>query len=206
VNFLLVKIIKTSYILIECNYLEGYYMKLLTEMGPLLIFFIVYKFSDIMFATAAMLISTVIVVVMCYLLTQKVSTPLLISSFIVVIFGTITILVGDPSFIKMKPTIVNFVFATALLVGVTQKKGYIQYLFQGTIEMSQANWLKLSKRFMIFFVAMAITNEVIWRNYSEDTWVNFKVFGMLPLTFAFILTQLPFIYKQQHNNNANVTH
>jgi len=181
-------------------------MKLLTEMGPLLIFFIVYKFSDIMFATAAMLISTVIVVVMCYLLTQKVSTPLLISSFIVVIFGTITILVGDPSFIKMKPTIVNFVFATALLVGVTQKKGYIQYLFQGTIEMSQANWLKLSKRFMIFFVAMAITNEVIWRNYSEDTWVNFKVFGMLPLTFAFILTQLPFIYKQQHNNNANVTH
>jgi intracellular septation protein len=88
-------------------------------------------------------------------------------------------------------------FSLVLFAGVGFKKGLIKYIFNNTIQLSDENWIKFSSRFAIFFLFLAILNEVIWRNFSEDFWVKFKVFGMLPITFLFITSQLPFLYKNK---------
>ncbi len=179
-------------------------LKLLVEFGPIIVFFSTYKYSDIFVATMLMLAVTAIGLVVSYIIDRKISMPLLISGSVLLATGSITLISGDPKFIKMKPTIVNLVFGVILLIGVLRGNGLVKYVFAAAIKMADQCWLVLSKRFSAYFLIMAIINEIVWRNFSEEYWVNFKIFGFVPLTMLFILTQAPFIYKNQIRPNDKI--
>lgn len=123
------------------------------------------------------------------------SPVLILSTTLVVIFAGLTFFTGDKIFLFMKPTIVNTLFGIGVIGGVFFKKNIIEMIMGGALKMPIAKWNRLAIRWGLFFFAMAILNECIWRNFSEDFWIKFKVFGFLPLTFLFTLTQIPFIQK-----------
>jgi intracellular septation protein len=172
-------------------------LKLLVEFGPIIVFFATYKFSNIFFATMLMLVVTVTGLIVSYLIDKKISMPLLISGVVLLTTGTLTLAIGDSRFIKMKPTIVYLAFCGILFYGVFKKKGFIQFVFGSLIKVKEEAWIELSKRFGMYFLLMAILNEFVWRNYSESFWVSFKVFGFAPITFIFVLCQIPYLYKHQ---------
>ena len=134
-------------------------------------------------------ITTIIALVVSYLHLKKVSTPLLITSFLVLIFGGLTIFFKDATFIKLKPTIVYFLFSSFLLLGLMLKKNFLKIYLSNLIKLNEVGWNILTKRWAIFFLTMAILNEIIWRNFSTDFWVSFKVFGFLPITIIFMILQ-----------------
>ena len=170
-------------------------IKSLIEIIPLILFFITNAKYGIIFATKTFVITTLIVLIVSYLYFKKVSTPLLITSFLVLIFGGLTIFFKDPTFIKLKPTIVYFLFSIFLLLGLVLKKNFLQIYLSSLIKLNDTGWNILTKRWGIFFVSMAILNEIIWRNFSTDFWVSFKVFGFLPLTIIFTLLQQKLVKK-----------
>ncbi len=172
-------------------------LKLIVEFGPIIVFFATYKYSDIFMATMLMLAVTGIGLIISYIIDRRISVPLLISGSVLLATGSITLISGDPKFIKMKPTIVNLVFGLILLFGTFRKAGLIKYVFAAAIKMTDESWLILSKRFAYYFIIMALINEYVWRNFHEDFWVNFKVFGFVPLTILFIILQAPYIFKNQ---------
>ena len=179
-------------------------LKSITEFGPLLIFFATYKFQGLIAATAALIVATLIVLAITYYLIRTITMMPLITAAVVSIFGGITIFSGNDLFIKIKPTIINLVFAAILIIGLLRGKGLLKYLFDSTIKMSDEAWKSFSLRWAIFFVILAAINEYVWRNFSTDIWVNFKVFGLLGATFVFILTQVPFLNKNIiQNENKN---
>lgn len=171
--------------------------KFLTELGPLLVFFIFYKFYGIITATIAMVITTIITIAINFYFEKKVSFIPLISALILIFFGTLTIYTGNSKFVKMKPTIVNIFFASILIGGAFFQKGLLKYLLGGSIKLPESAWIKLSIRWGMFFIILALLNEFLWRNYDEATWVKFKVFGIIPLTIIFMLTQIPFLSKNR---------
>lgn len=172
-------------------------MKGILEFIPLLVFFIAFKKFGIITATVILTITTIASVAILYLKTKKISMPLLISTITVCVFGFLTWFFANPTFIKMKPTIVNLIFATILLSGYFFKKAFIKHLFAGAINLSNDAWLVLTVRFALFFIFMALMNEIVWRNYSEELWVNMKVFASMPISIAFTISQMPFILRQQ---------
>ena len=172
-------------------------IKLLLEFGPIVVFFITYKYSDILLATKLMICVTSVCLAISYWVDKKVSIPLLLSAVVLMISGIITIATGDSKYIKMKPTIVYLIFSGALYIFARREVPLIKNLLGQVIEMKNENWIVLSKRFAVYFVGMAIINEIIWRNFSDNFWVNFKVFGALPITLAFLALQLPFIIQNQ---------
>lgn len=178
-------------------------LKLFIEFGPLVVFLMTYKYSDIFFATMLMIATTTVCLILSYLIDRKISAPLLVSGGVLIISGLITVLSGDSTYIKMKPTIVYIIFAIVLYVGTLYKHSFVKNVLGNVFEMEDQYWLKLSYRFTIFFIFMAIVNEVVWRNYSENFWVNFKVFGAIPCAVTFIMSQMPFINK--HNTKPIIT-
>lgn len=170
-------------------------MKLLLEFLPLISFFIAYHQAGLMTATAVLIAATLISITILYLKERRIALNPLISASLVGFFGGLTLILQDDLFIKIKPTIVNMLFATILLGGVYIKKPPLKYLMQVALPMREEGWMKLSFRWGFFFIFLAGVNEVIWRNFSEEFWVGFKVFGMLPLTILFLLTQLPLIQR-----------
>ena len=170
-------------------------IKSLIEIIPLILFFITNAKYGIIFATKTFVITTLIALIISYLYFKKVSTPLLITSFLVLIFGGLTIFFKDPTFIKLKPTIVYFLFSIFLLLGLVLKKNFLQIYLSSLIKLNDIGWDILTKRWIFFFLAMALLNEIIWRNFSTDFWVSFKVFGFLPLTIIFTILQQSLIKK-----------
>ena len=170
-------------------------LKLITEVGPLLLFFIAYKYSGLVAATSVIVVSTLITQAFTYYFEKKISPIQIFTTALLLVFGGITIYSGNSMFIKLKPTIINLLFAIILLAGVFLKRGYIKYIFGNAISMSEENWLILSRRLAIFFLALACLNEVVWRNVAEHVWVNFKVFGILGCTIIFLFIQIPFLSK-----------
>ncbi len=170
-------------------------IKSLIEIIPLILFFITNAKYGIIFATKTFVITTLIVLIVSYLYFKKVSTPLLITSFLVLIFGGLTIFFKDPTFIKLKPTIVYFLFSIFLFLGLVLKKNFLQIYLSSLIKLNNIGWDILTKRWIFFFLAMALLNEIIWRNFSTDFWVSFKVFGFLPLTIIFTILQQSLIKK-----------
>ena len=168
---------------------KGSLIKSLIEIIPLILFFIANAKYGIIFATKTFVITTFIALIISYLYFKKISTPLLITSFLVLIFGGLTIFFKDPTFIKLKPTIVYFLFSLFLFVGLALKKNFLQIYLSNLIKINDTGWNILTKRWGIFFLLMALLNETIWRNFSTDFWVSFKVFGFLPLTIIFTLLQ-----------------
>lgn len=174
-------------------------MKLLLELGPLLVFFATYKYAGIMTATMALLTTSVASLVISYLIDGKFSTPLIISSVILMITGSITLMSGNTTFIKVKPTIVYLIFAVSLFVSNYFNKPLLKAALGQALKLKASAWRILSLRFAVYFIVMASLNEVIWRNLSEEIWVQFKVFGALPLTILFILSQMPFMIRNSEN-------
>lgn len=184
------------------------FVKFLTDFLPLIIFFAVFKTSDsqdpLIDATLYLVGATIIAVVISYILTKKVAKMPLFSAGILGFFGGLTILLQDDIFIKLKPTIINLIFAAILFVGHYYKKPFLSYLLGEKIRMSQEAWLTLSFRWAIYFVCLAILNEYIWRSYPTDFWVQFKVFGMMPISFIFTFSQLPFMIKEMKKFDGKV--
>ena len=176
-------------------------IKLFVEFGPLLVFLITYKYSDILLATKLMILVTILCLFLSYLIDKKISIPLLLSAFILVILGSITIFTGNPGYIKMKPTIVYIIFSAVLHIAAIKNKPLIKDIIGNVFTLKHEHWIILSKRFAYYFLTMAILNELVWRNFSTDIWINFKVFGALPITFLFIGAQIPFIMRNQTNQN-----
>lgn len=170
--------------------------KLIVELGPLLIFLVTYKYSDILKATLYMIVGSLVCLLISYIVDKKLSAPLVLSTLIVIVLGCVTVLSGDSAYIKMKPTIVYMIFAAALYIGaIKYNKSFIKNVLGGVISMSDQHWIILAKRFGAFFIFMAIINEVIWRNFSESTWVSFKVIGAIPIAIIFMAMQIPFLSK-----------
>lgn len=170
--------------------------KFLLDMAPLAAFFIGYKFGDLMFATALIIAATIVSLTITYVVERKIALSPLISGVLVAIFGGLTLLLNDEHFIKIKPTIINCLFALVLLSSaLIWKKGLLKYLFEMAFQLTDEGWMKLSLRWGMFFLFLAALNEFIWRNFSTDFWVSFKVFGMLGCTIAFTLSQLPLMKK-----------
>ena len=172
-------------------------LKLLIDIGPLAIFFIFYTRSGLQEAILPLMIATVIAVIISYILEKKIPIMPTLGASIVLIFGGLTIYFNDETFIKMKPTIINAVFAVILYGGIILKKPLLKYLLGAALKLEEQGWKILTQRWIAFFIALAILNEIVWRTQSTDIWVNFKVFGILPITFIFTMSQFPLIKKYQ---------
>ena len=171
--------------------------KLLIDIGPLAIFFIFYTRSGLQASILPFMIATVIAVLFSYILEKKIPIMPTVGATIVLIFGGLTIYFDNEIFFKMKPTIINFIFAGILYGGLILKKPLLKYLLGAALKLNDDGWKILTQRWVGFFVALAILNEIIWRTQSTDIWVNFKVFGILPITFLFTLSQFCLIKKYQ---------
>ena len=174
------------------------FLKFITDFGPLLIFFIVYYKSGKNLTTAIppLIIATIIAVALVYFIEKKIPYVPLIGGIVITLFGGLTLYFNNPIFIYMKPTIVNIIFAVTLILGkVFFKKNFLKFFLQTAFQLNETGWDKLNFRWAYFFIFLAIVNEIVWRTQPETTWVNFKVWGILPITFIFTIFQLPLIRK-----------
>ncbi|MDC0057444.1 septation protein IspZ [Alphaproteobacteria bacterium] len=178
-------------------------LKYLVDFGPLAIFFIFYKISNkensadkILDAVVPLIIATVIAVLVSYILEKKIPIMPTVGAIIVIIFGGLSWYFNNPIFIYYKPTIINLLFASALIVGNVLKQPLLKHLLGENIKLQNKGWDILTIRWIIFFIVLATLNEIVWRNFL-DYWVQFKVFGTLILTFIFIIFQTPIITKYQ---------
>ena len=178
------------------------FFKFATDFGPLLIFFVVYYKNDknLIIAIPPLIVATLIAVLVIYMLEKKIPYVPIIGATLIAIFGGLTIIFKNPIFLYLKPTIINILFAIVLWGGkIFFKKNFLKVFFKGSIKLEDAGWEKLIYRWIGFFVFLAILNEVVWRTQSEEFWVNFKVWGILPITFLFTAFQVPLIQKYKKN-------
>ena len=171
--------------------------KLLIDIGPLAVFFIFYSRSDLKSAIIPFMIATIIAVLFSYIMEKKIPVMPTVGALIILIFGGLTIYFDNEVFFKMKPTIINLLFALILYGGMIVKKQLLKFLLGAVIKLEDEGWKLLTQRWISFFIALAVLNEIVWRTQSTDIWVNFKVFGILPITFIFTMTQFPLIKKYQ---------
>jgi intracellular septation protein len=173
-------------------------LKFITDFGPLLIFFTVYYKSgnNLSIAIPPLIIATLIAVLISYIVEKKIPYLPLIGGIIISIFGGLTLYFNNPVFLYMKPTIINIIFAIVLIFGkVFLNQNFLKFFFNNAIQMNEIGWDKLNYRWIIFFIFLALLNELVWRTQTEIVWVNFKVWGILPLTFVFTAFQIPLINK-----------
>ncbi|ABC23452.1 septation protein A [Rhodospirillum rubrum] len=173
------------------------FSKLALEAGPLIIFFVANATTNLITATAIFVAATLASLALSWALLRKVPVMPLVGGVFVVVFGGLTVFLGDDLFIKIKPTIVNLLFAAILFVGLATGRLFIKLVLESALAMSEAGWRALTWRWAIFFVVLAIINEAVWRNFSSDTWVAFKVWGMMPLTIVFSAAQIPLLLRHQ---------
>ena len=162
----------------------------LVEYGPLVFFFITYLLAGLFYATGAIILATFVALALSYFIERRLPTMPLITAVIVIVFGGLTLGLQDETFIKMKPTIIQLIFGVILLVGLSTNKLFLKKLMGSSLQMDNAGWSILTRRFSFFFFSMAALNEVIWRTQSTDLWVNFKVFGIFGLTVLFLISQI----------------
>ena len=193
-------------------------LKLALELGPLLVFFfgnlrgpwLVQTFpalsalgGPLFVATALFMAATVISLVVSKIVLGHLPIMPFVSGVVVVIFGALGIYLQNETFIKMKPTIVNALFGFALLGGLAFGKSLLGYVFNAAFQLDEAGWRKLTIRWGVFFLFLAVLNEVVWRNFSDDFWVAFKVWGTMPITIIFTLSQMPLIMKHTTTPQAD---
>lgn len=170
-------------------------VQIAADYGPLLIFFGVYFATDILTATAALVAASLVALVVSWLAVRRVPWLPLLAAVVLTIFGGLTLLFEDDLFIKIKPTIVQLLFAAALLGGLAIRKIWLKMVIGRAIRMPDEAWRTLTIRFAVFFTVMALANEVVWRSFSTDFWVTFDTFGQMGITFVFIASQFPFISR-----------
>jgi len=170
-------------------------LKFVLEFGPLIAFFVVYKWSGIYVATMVIMVTTVITLAITWLITRKLSIMPIVTLVLITIFGGLTLYLKDPVFIQVKVTIINGLFAAILLGGWLIKKPLLKFVFGEAMNLDAVGWLKLTLNWGLFFLALALANEVIRATVTMDTWVTYKTFGILPLTFIFAMSQLPLMQR-----------
>jgi intracellular septation protein len=172
-------------------------LKLTLDIGPLVLFFVGNARFGIFPATAIFMVAVLIALAISYALTRRLPVMPLISAVIVTVFGGLTLVLHDETFIKVKPTIIYTLFAATLLFGLLTRKPLLEMVFDSVFSLTDEGWRKLTLRWCLFFFAMAILNEIVWRNASTDTWVSFKLFGAVPLTFLFAAAQYPLMMRHE---------
>lgn len=176
-------------------------LKFLYDYLPIIIFFLCYKYSliydNLLFATLSMLWTSFIAIFVCFAVSRQVPKIAAFSAILLGIFCGLSIAFNDEYFIKIKPTIINLIFGFILFYGYFFKKPMLVFILGEQIKISNEDWLILSLRWGCFFVGLALLNELIWRNFSTDFWVKFKVFGMMTISMVFTISQIPFLLKAQ---------
>ena len=173
-------------------------IKFATDFGPLLIFFIIYfnKENDLRSAIPPFVIATLISLLVVYFLEKKIPMVPLVSGILITLFGGLTLYFDNKIFFYMKPTIINILFAGVLFFGkYFSKTSLLKKFFQSSLNLEDEGWEKLNTRWIAFFIFVAILNEIVWRTQSEAFWVNFKVWGLLPISFVFAASQISLINK-----------
>ncbi len=199
----------------EKNHLNPF-VKLALDLGPLILFFyanakpalflpLIQPFfpaiaadaerSGIFVATAVFMVAVVVSLVVSYALIRRLPLMPVVSAIIVVVFGGLTLFLHNDTFIKMKPTIIYVLFGAVLLGGLVFRKPFLEMVFDSVFHLTEEGWRILTVRWSLFFFAMALLNEIVWRTMSTDAWVNFKVFGAMPLTFVFAMLQYPVLTR-----------
>lgn len=170
-------------------------LRLALEMGPLAVFFITYTRTDIFTATAVFVPLILVTLGISWRLTRHLPKMAAVTAVMVTVFGGLTLWLQDATFIKMKPTIVNLIFAGGLGWGLLRGRSYLRDLMGETMPMTDEGWRIFTGRWAVFFLVMAVINELVWRTQTEGDWVTFKTIGSPILTFAFVMTQFPLLKK-----------
>ena len=188
------------------------WVRMAIELGPLVVFFLLNSKANslfgnepaqnIFYATGGFMAATVISLGYSYARFRKIPTMPLVSGIFIMIFGALTLWLHDDEFIKLKPTIVNGIFAAALLGAAALGKPVMKQLFDGAFNLTDKGWMVLTVRWGLFFVFLGVVNEVVWRNFSTDFWVSFKLFGIMPLTMIFGIAQIPVLTKHAPKNET----
>jgi intracellular septation protein len=172
-------------------------LKLALDLGPLILFFLANTRWGIFTATATFMAAAVVAFAVSYGLTRRVPLMALISTVVVIVFGGLTLVLHDALFIKLKPTVIYTLFGAILLGGLAAGKPLLAVVFGEMFHLTEEGWRKLTLRWALFFFALAIANEVVWRTQSTDVWVTFKVFGVMPLTLIFAALQYPLLTRYE---------
>jgi intracellular septation protein len=189
---------------------ENTLLKLVLELGPLLVFFFANAKGEwlagklpvlsglggpIFIATGLFMAATLLSLGVSWMINGKLPIMPMISGVVVLVFGALSIWLQNDTFIKMKPTIINALFGAILLTGLLLGRSLLDYVFHSAFQLDQRGWNKLTLRWGLFFIFLAVLNEFVWRNFSTDTWVTFKVWGTMPITVLFTMSQMPLIMK-----------
>ncbi len=177
-------------------------IKLLIEFGPLAAFAIAFYTAGIYWATGVIMVASLVALVASRLYLGRLLPVLVVTAVLVVFFGGLTFLLDDPRFIKVKPTIINLLFAGILIFGLLTGRPLLKLLFGEAFNLTEEGWRKLSIRWAAFFVTLAVLNELVWRNFSEAAWVNFKVFGILGISLVFGVAQIGLIRRHEAKTGA----
>lgn len=177
--------------------------RLALDFGPLPLFFLVFHYWGIFTATAVLMPAVLLTVAIGYALEKRLSPMPIFTAVVVMIFGGLTLYLKNDIFIKMKPTALYGFFGAVLLGGLRFNRLYIKYVFAQAFELDEAGWRKLTVRWGIFFLCLAVLNEAVWRSTSTSAWVSFKVWGILPLIFLFALAQTPLMIKHQATDGGD---
>lgn len=181
--------------------LRGQLLKLLVEVGPLVVFFVMNARAGIFWGTGAFMVAIIISLIASRILFGRVPVMPLVTGVFVLVFGGLTLWLQDEQFIKIKPTLVNALFAGALFTGLLAGRSLLKIVFGEVFRLTDEGWRKLTLRWAFFFTFLAVLNEVVWRSFSTDVWVSFKVFGIMPLTMIFAIAQMGLL--KQHEPRAD---
>ncbi|MCC2111553.1 MAG: septation protein A [Hyphomicrobiales bacterium] len=177
-------------------------LKFALEIGPLILFFLANAKAGIFWATGSFMVATIVALCVSYALTRHLPLMPVVSGIVVLVFGGLTLWLQNETFIKVKPTIIYALFGVTLIGGLFFGKSLLGYVFDAVFSLTAEGWRKLTLRWGIFFLAMAVLNEFVWRSFSTDAWVSFKVFGFMPLTFFFAIAQMRLIAKYDASPKA----
>ena len=178
-------------------------LKLVLDIGPLVLFFAANARFGIFVATAVFMVAVLIALAVSYAMTRHIAIMPLVTAVIVVIFGGLTLILHNDTFIKLKPTIIYLLFGGTLVGGLAFGKSFLGVLFDSVFDLTDEGWRKLTWRWAFFFFALAVLNEIVWRNFSTDFWVSFKLFGVVPLTFLFGALQYPLLTKYARSDKPS---
>ena len=177
--------------------------RLILDLGPLLIFFATFKMAGFFAATGAFMAAVAVALALGYAIERKVSPMPLFTAVMVMIFGGLTLYLENKTFLKVKVTVIYAFFGLTLLSGLFFNRLFIKYVFAQAFELTDSGWRKLTWRWGVFFLLLAAVNEAVWRNASDDVWVSFKVWGIMPLIFLFALAQTPLVIKHQASESGD---
>jgi intracellular septation protein len=170
-------------------------LKLVLDLGPLVLFFFANSRYGIFAATATFMVAVFAALAVSYVMIRRLPIMPVVTAIIVLVFGTLTLVLHDATFIKVKPTIIYALFGAVLLGGLYFNKPLLGIVFDSLFHLTDQGWRKLTWRWAIYFLVLAVLNEIVWRNFSTNAWVDFKVFGVTPLTFVFAALQTPLLKK-----------